>query len=353
MSRRFWNELVERLEPYVPGEQPQVSNLLKLNTNEAAYAPSPRVLDALASVDGDDLLRYPDPRSRVLCQSIAAYHGLREDQVFVGNGSDEVLAHVFQGLLKQQRELLFPDISYSFYPVWAQLYGIHYRQVALDGEFAIRSQDYSSSAAAVILPNPNAPTGRLLELDELREFLAAKNRLLVVDEAYIDFGGDTAVPLLAEYDNLLIVRTLSKSRSLAGLRVGYAMGSPELIEALVRVKDSFNSYPLDVVAQRAAVASFADDAWFKDCCQRVINSREMLCAGLEKLDFEVLPSGANFVFCRHRRVAGKALFDALRQRGIIVRRWDRERINDYLRISVGTDAQMERLLQSLEEILAS
>jgi len=352
VSRRFWSELVERLEPYVPGEQPQVANLLKLNTNEAAYGPSPRVLEALASVDGDDLVRYPDPRSQVLCQSIAAYHGLDESQVFVGNGSDEVLAHVFQGLLRQQRELLFPDISYSFYPVWAQLYGIHYRQVALDGEFSIRPRDYSASAAAVILPNPNAPTGRLLGLEVLREFLAESNRLLVVDEAYIDFGGETAVPLLADYDNLLIVRTLSKSRSLAGLRVGYALGSPELMEALVRVKDSFNSYPLDVVAQRAAVASFGDEAWFQDCCQRVIRSREMLVAGLEALEFDVLPSAANFVFCRHRRVAGDVLFGELRRRGIIVRRWDSERIRDYLRISVGTDAQVERLLANLEEILA-
>lgn len=352
MSRRFWNELTTRLEPYTPGEQPQIARLLKLNTNESPYPPSPRVLDALRAVDGDDLLRYPDPASTKLRQSVADYHGISLDSVFAGNGSDEVLSHVFQGLLKQQRELLFPDISYSFYPVWCQLHDVHYRQVPLREDFSLHPDDYETSAAAIILPNPNAPTGLLQPLAGIRQFLeAAPDRLLVVDEAYIDFGGQSAIPLLAEYDNLLVVQTLSKSRALAGLRIGLAFGSPELIEGLERIKDSFNSYPLDVLAQRAGVEAYRDKAWFAQCCGQVMESRDNLSRELKVLGFEVLPSSANFVFAKHASVPGKRIFEALREQGVIVRRWDKPRISEYLRISVGTEEQCSRLLETLASVL--
>lgn len=352
MSRRFWSEHVEKLRPYVPGEQPRGWDVLKLNTNESPYPPSPQVLKALAGISGEDLLRYPDPQATELRKALADAHDLSPEQVFVGNGSDEVLAHVFFGLFRRPGQLLFPDISYSFYPVWAELYGIDYARVPLRDDFSIASEDYSAASASVILPNPNAPTGRLLGLDEIRAFLeAASARLLVVDEAYVDYGGESAVALLRDYDNLLVVQTLSKSMALAGLRVGLALGSPELIEALVRVKDSFNSYPVDIVAQRAALAAVGDRDWYEDSSRRVIASREKLRALLTGLGFDVVPSSANFLFLRHPEHEGKALFAALRERGIIVRRWDSPRIDQYLRISIGTEEQVDRLVASLTEII--
>jgi len=353
MSRRFWSEHVHGLRPYVPGEQPRIANLVKLNTNESPYPPAPGVRAALASVADGDLMRYPDPRALALRERIAAHFRLDGEQVFLGNGSDEVLAHVFHGLFLQSRELLFPDISYSFYPVWAQLYGVPWREIPLRDDFSIDPSDYPATAAAVILPNPNAPTGRLLSLGDIRRFLTdAPDRLLVVDEAYIDYGGASAASLIDTFDNLLVVQTLSKSRALAGLRVGFALGSKELIEALERIKDSFNSYPIDVVAQRAATAAMEDPAWYADACERVMATRERFSAGLEGLGFDVLPSAANFVFVRHPARPGRELFAALRQQGILVRRWDKPRIEDYLRISIGTDEQMERVLDVLRPILA-
>ncbi|MFT7287993.1 MAG: histidinol-phosphate aminotransferase [Halieaceae bacterium] len=352
MPSRFWSSLVRELHPYTPGEQPQGLNILKLNTNESAYGPSPRVFDAIRSAGDEELRRYPDPESLQLRGVIAAYHGLSPSEVFVGNGSDEVLSHVFLGLFKQERELLFPDISYSFYPVWCQLHAIKHRCIPLRDDFSIAPEDYATDAAAVIFPNPNAPTGRLMPLADIRRMLlSAPDRLLVVDEAYIDFGGDSAVSLVGDFDNLLVVQTLSKSRALAGLRVGLAIGDSALIEALTRVKDSFNSYPLDVLAQRGAMAAYADQEWFDACRGRIIASREMLCGALQSLDFDVQPSAANFIFVRHRRVSGPELFAALRERQVIVRRWEQPRIADYLRITVGTQAQCARLLVALESIL--
>lgn len=353
MSRRFWSDDVARLKPYVPGEQPRGSSVLKLNTNESPYPPSPRVLEALSSITGHDLLRYPDPQAVALREALADAHGLVPQQIFVGNGSDEVLAHVFFALFRRPGQLLFPDISYSFYPVWAQLYAIDFARVPLRDDFRIAIEDYDNTAASMIVPNPNAPTGRLLGLEEIRACLdAGPDRLLVVDEAYIDYGGESAIALLEDYDNLLVVQTLSKSRALAGLRVGLAFGPAELIEALQRVKDSFNSYPVDVVAQRAALAAVQDRAWYDDCCQRVISSREALRASLTELGFEVVPSSANFLFVRHPDHEGRALFAALRERGIIVRRWDLPRIDQYLRISVGTEEQVERVVASLAEVVS-
>jgi len=354
VSRRFWSDQVAQLKPYVPGEQPRGSGVLKLNTNESPYPPSPRVLEVLSAISGEDLLRYPDPQATALREALGDAHGLGPEQVFVGNGSDEVLAHVFFGLFKRPGQLLFPDISYSFYPVWAHLYDIEFARVPLRDDFRIAGEDYDTAASSVILPNPNAPTGRLLSLDEIRAFLdAAPNRLLVVDEAYIDYGGQSAIALLGEYDNLLVVQTLSKSRALAGLRVGLAFGPPDLVEALLRVKDSFNSYPVDVVAQRAALAAVRDRAWYDDCCRRVISNRESLRVELIDLGFDVVPSSANFLFLRHPEHEGRALFSALRERGIIVRRWDLPRIDQYLRISVGTEEQVRRVASSLAEITAA
>lgn len=352
MSRRFWSELAANLEPYVPGEQPQHERLLKLNTNESPFPPSPRVREAIASVSDQDLLRYPDPGSEKLRRMMASFYGVDSAQIFVGNGSDEVLSHVFAGLLKHDGELLFPDITYSFYPVWCQLHGIRYREVPLRDDFRIVAEDYATDAPAVIFPNPNAPTGSLQSLSEIRDFLdRAPDRLIVVDEAYIDFGGESAVSLIDQYDNLLIVQTLSKSRALAGLRIGLAIGSEALIEALTRVKDSFNSYPLDVVAQRAAVASFEDEAWFRDNCRCLIETRETLAANLRVRGFEVLPSAGNFLFVRHETLSGLALFNALRERGVILRRWNKPRIENYLRVSIGTPAQCERLLSEIDAVL--
>ena len=353
MSRRFWTDLAQGLEPYVPGEQPRHSRLLKLNTNESPFPPSPRVLEALQQIEGSQLLRYPDPNSQRLREVVAQHYGLQPQEVFVGNGSDEVLAHAFAGLLVQDRPLLFPDITYSFYPVWCQLYGAQHQCVPLRDDFSIAVADYDPLAAAVLLPNPNAPTGCLLPLAAIRDLLTASpQRLVVVDEAYIDFGGESACALIPEFDNLLVVQTLSKSRALAGLRIGLALGQATLIEALERVKDSFNSYPVDCVAQAAAVAAFEDQDYFRECCEQVVENREQLVTGLRCREFDVLPSSANFVLAKHRRQAGAELFARLRAEGIILRRWDTPRIAEYLRISVGTADQMARLLDTLDEILS-
>ncbi|MCP5164457.1 MAG: histidinol-phosphate transaminase [Pseudomonadales bacterium] len=350
---RFWSDIVGRLTPYVPGEQPRLDRLVKLNTNEHPYPPSPAVLEAIAGVTGDELRRYPDPESSALKQALARRHGLEPAQVFLGNGSDEVLAHVFQALLRHEDPLLFPDVTYSFYPVWCELYGIPWRAVPLRADFAIEPLDYDARAGAIILPNPNAPTGRLLSVDAMRRLLQRNpDAVVVIDEAYIDFGGASAVPLLAEFDNLLVVQTLSKSRSLAGLRVGMAMGSAALIEALERVKNSFNSYPLGVLAQRAALAALEDEPYFLEANRRVIASRERLVAALRLQGFEVLPSAANFVMASHPNRRAQELFTGLREQGVIVRYFSAPRIANYLRITVGTDQQCDALLAALAQLLA-
>jgi len=352
---KFWSKVVHGLTPYVPGEQPKLTNLVKLNTNENPYGPSPRVLEALRAEVGDSLRLYPDPDSERLRAAIAEYHGLDAANVFVGNGSDEVLAHAFQALLKHDTPILFPDISYSFYPVYCGLYGIAYQTVPLGEEFEIRVDDYLRPNGGIIFPNPNAPTGRLLPLSAIERLLAANTEsVVVVDEAYIDFSGESAVALVRRHPQLLVVHTLSKARSLAGLRVGYAVGQPELIEALTRVKDSFNSYPLDRFAQAGAVAAMQDRDYFEQTRQKVIASRERLVAGLEQLGFSVLPSGANFIFARHASRDGAELTAKLRERSIIVRHFrNPARIAPYLRITIGTDAQCDALLDALREILAA
>jgi histidinol-phosphate aminotransferase len=353
---RFWSDVVKGLTPYVPGEQPRLANLVKLNTNENPYGPSPRALEAIRQATGESLKLYPDPNAEQLKLAIGKYHGIDPRNVFVGNGSDEVLAHAFLGLLKQERPLLFPDISYSFYPVYCGLYQIAFETIPLAGDFSIRVEDYvrpdSERCGGIIFPNPNAPTGRLVALADIERLLqATSGSVVVIDEAYVDFGGESAIPLIARYPNLLVVQTLSKARSLAGLRVGFAAGHVDLIEALERIKNSFNSYPLDRLAIAGAVAAYEDRDYFDKTCKAVVASRERLVGELTGLGFEVLPSAANFIFVRHpQRDAEKSAL-ALRQRGIIVRHFKLPRIEQFLRITVGTDDQCATLVRALREIL--
>jgi len=351
---RYWSDVVKGLTPYVPGEQPKLANLVKLNTNENPYGPSPRVLEAIRAATGESLKLYPDPNSEQLKRSIASLHGIDARNVFVGNGSDEVLAHAFLGLLKHARPILFPAISYSFYPVYCGLYQIAYETVPLAPDFLVRVDDYAKPNGGIIFPNPNAPTGCLVPLADIERLLQANpDSVVVIDEAYVDFGGESAIPLIARYPNLLVVQTLSKSRSLAGLRVGFAAGHAELIEALERVKNSFNSYPLDRLAIAGAVAAFEDRDYFEQTRKAVIASRAKLVADLATLGFDVLPSAANFVFARHPRRDALETAQALRQRGVIVRHFKLPRIEQFLRITVGTDAQCAALVAALKEILTA
>ncbi|MDF3934847.1 histidinol-phosphate transaminase [Pseudomonas citronellolis] len=347
---KFWSPFVKDLVPYVPGEQPKLAKLVKLNTNENPYGPSPKALAAMQGELGDALRLYPDPNADRLKQTIADYYGVRPSQVFVGNGSDEVLAHAFHALFQHDgRPLLFPDVSYSFYPVYCGLYRVPFETVALDEQFQIRVEDYAKPNAGIIFPNPNAPTGCLLPLEAIERLLLANpDSVVLVDEAYVDFGGETAISLVERYPNLLVAQTLSKSRSLAGLRVGLAVGHEDLIEALERVKNSFNSYPLDRVAQAGAVASFEDREYFERTCQAVIASREKLVASLRGMGFEVLPSAANFIFARHPAHDAAELAAGLREQGVIVRHFKQERIAQFLRISIGTEEQNQALLDALQ-----
>jgi histidinol-phosphate aminotransferase len=349
---RYWSAVVRGLTPYVPGEQPKLPNLVKLNTNENPYGPSPKVLEALRAETGDTLRLYPDPNADRLKDAVAACFGVAPKQVFAGNGSDEVLAHVFLGLLKHDKPVLFPDISYSFYPVYCGLYDIDHVTVPLTETFEIRPEDYARPNGGIVFPNPNAPTGRALSLAAIERILASNpESVVVVDEAYVDFGAETTMPLVAHYPNLLVVQTLSKSRSLAGLRVGFAVGHEDLIEALERVKNSFNSYPLDRLAIAGAVAAMTDREHFEQTRQAVIRSREALVKDLAALGFEVLPSAANFIFARHPQRDAGELAAALRSRNIIVRHFRQPRIDQFLRITVGTDAQCLALVSALREIL--
>lgn len=351
-GNKFWSEIVSELDPYVPGEQPQLPDLVKLNTNENPYGPSPKVLDAISAELGDGLRLYPDPNADGLKQAISDYYDVGRDWVFVGNGSDEVLAHIFQALMKHEQPILFPDITYSFYPVYCGLYSVSYELVPLTEDLAIQVLDYKRPNGGIIFPNPNAPTGGLLSLAEIESLLLCNQQaVVVVDEAYIDFGGDSAVALVDRFPNLLVTQTLSKSRSLAGLRVGFAIGSPPLIEALERVKNSFNSYPLDKLAIVGGVAAIGDDGYFQQTRQAVIDSREQLGEGLRSLGFYVLPSAANFVFVSHPDFDAAELSAGLREQGVIVRHFKQSRIDQYLRITVGRPDQNARLLDVLSALI--
>ncbi|QRI62851.1 histidinol-phosphate transaminase [Shinella sp. PSBB067] len=349
---KFWSPIVATLKPYVAGEQPRIQNLTKLNTNENPYGPSPKAIAAMRGAVADSLKLYPDPGALALRQSIARFYGVEAGEVFVGNGSDEVLAHAFVALLKHEKPLLYPDITYSFYPTYCRLFGITSEEIPLKDDFTIDLADYDRPAGAIILPNPNAPTGVGLPLGAIEKLVAAHpDQPVVIDEAYIDFGGESAIPLTKKYDNLLVVHTLSKSRSLAGLRVGYAIGQRPLIDALERVKDSFNSYPLDRVAQAGATAAIDDREWFDATRGKVIEQRERVTGALRQRGFEVLPSQANFVFARHPGHSGEALAKGLRERAVLVRHFAKPRISDFLRITIGTPEECDRLVAALEEIV--
>ncbi len=349
---RFWSSIVGELDPYVPGEQPKIEDLVKLNTNENPYGPSPKVLDIISQEASDALRLYPDPNGDVLKQTIAKYYEIQPNQVFVGNGSDEVLAHTFLGLLKHSQPLLYPDITYSFYPVYCGLFEINSLQIPLNDDFEIELREYLQPNGGVIIANPNAPTGRFLPLAEIEAFLRLnKDSVVVVDEAYIDFGGESAVRLIDSFPNILVIQTFSKSRSLAGLRVGFAMGNTELIGALERVKNSFNSYPLGRLALMGAAEAIKDDVYFQQQCKKIIATRERLIEGLDKHGFVVIPSYANFVFARHPTEDAKELMKKLREKSILVRHFTMERIDQFLRITIGTDKECNLLLHELDEIL--
>lgn len=352
-AERFWSPALRGLHAYTPGEQPQGGGWIKLNTNESPYPPSPLALRRMAEAVDDRLRLYPDPQALALRQTIATQQGLQVDQIFVGNGSDEVLAHAFMGLLRHGKPVLVPDISYSFYPVYCGLYGITCQQVPLDDGFRVRVADYLQPNGGIVLPNPNAPTGIALPLSELRWLLERNTAsVVVVDEAYVDFGAESAATVIDEFPQLLVIQTLSKSRALAGLRVGFALGHADLVHALTTVKDSFNSYPLDRIAQAGAQAALEDQAHFHEITQRIVNSREWLAARLAALGFECLPSSANFLLARHPQRSAAQLQQALRERKILVRHFNQARIAEHLRITVGSQPECEALVNALSDLLA-
>jgi histidinol-phosphate aminotransferase len=353
-AQALWSPALRGLRAYVPGEQPQGHGWIKLNTNECPYPPSPRVLEALRGAVDDRLRLYPDPLAGDLRHTIAARFALRSDQVFVGNGSDEVLAHAFFSLLRHGKPVLFPDVSYSFYPVYCALYGIVPQPISLDERFRVNTDDYRCANGGIVLPNPNAPTGIALTLAELTSLLEYnRGSVVIVDEAYVDFGAESAVTLIDRFPQLLVVRTLSKSAALAGLRVGFAMGHASLIEALTVVKDSFNSYPLDRLALAGAQAAIEDHEHRGSLVSKVVASRKWLGAALTTLGFDCLPSSANFLFVRHDKARAADLYTALRDRRILVRHFRQPRIDNHLRITVGTQTECEALVEAVQHILSA
>ena len=351
---QFWNKKVHGLQPYVPGEQPRMATLIKLNTNESPYGPSPRALEAIKASADDRLRLYPDPAALALCTAIAEQENVPVDCVFAGNGSDEVLGHAFQALFHDDAPILFSDVTYGFYPIYCQMFGLEYRTIPLREDFTIAVEDYEGPAGGVIIANPNANTGIGLPVSAIESLLKRfTSQTVIVDEAYVDFGGESVVPLTHRYPNLLVIRTFSKSSGLAGLRVGYAIGSPELIEGLIRVKDSFNSYPLSRPAQAGAEASIRDKAWLKQTVSRIIATRDRTTTALRERGLKVLPSVGNFILVHHPDCSADRLFNGLRERAIIVRhQGSSPRISDWLRITIGTDKEMDALLKALDEILS-
>jgi len=351
---KYWSDLVKQLRPYEPGEQPCMDGVLKLNTNENPFGPSPKVLSAIEGQLGSQLRLYPPPNADLLKQAIADYYGLKDSQIFLGNGSDEILAHVFNGLLKKALPLLFPDITYSFYPVFCQLYDIDFEEIPLRDDLSIDVTDYEVPNGGIIFPNPNAPTGRLLAIGEIEYLLKAnRNSVVVIDEAYIDFGGQSSIGLLTDNPNLIVTQTMSKSRSMAGMRIGFALGSADLIEGLERVKNSFNSYPLGHLQIAAGISAIEDSNHFKDTCQRVIHNRAKLTIDLEELGFSVVPSAGNFVLVRHFRASALKIYGQLKNNGILVRHFNKQRLDNFLRITVGTTEQNDQLVAALATILRS
>ena len=351
MDKPFLDKL-RRIAPYVPGEQPQTADIIKLNANENPYPPAPGVQEALRTFDASSLALYPDANGKRLKTALAERFDVRPSQVFLGNGSDDVLALAFQSFFCSDKPILYPDITYSFYPVWCDLFRIPYETMPLDEDFCVNIRDYDKPNGGVVLPNPNAPTGRGLSLDALEDLLQHNaDCVVIIDEAYVDFGAQSAVPLLDKYENLLVVQTMSKSRSLAGLRIGYALGSETLIATLEAVKNSYNSYTMDALALAAGEASVRDEDYFRQSCAKVIATRERAADALRELGFTVLPSLTNFLFVTHPKKEASVIFEHLRQKNIFIRYFKLPRIDNYLRITVGTDEQMDRLIAALKEFL--
>lgn len=350
--KRYWSKHIQNVVPYTPGEQPREGKFIKLNTNECPYPPSPKVMEAIRAAGGEGLRLYPDPECLDLRAAIAQREGLDVNQVFCGNGSDEILAFAFQAFFDPDREVVFPRITYSFYPVYTDFFGLNRREVPMNSDFTDPIELLCGNNGGVVLANPNAPTGIAVGLDTVEKLLEANpDVVVIVDEAYVDFGADSAVGLISRYPNLLVVQTASKSRALAGLRVGWAMGDPGLIDGLRCVRDSINSYTVDRLAQAGAAAAIRDEAYFQSVRRRVMDTRRRTEQTLKEKGFTVLPSQANFLFVSYPGRDGRALLDGLRERGLLVRWWGRPEIRDWLRISVGTDQEMEALTAALEELV--
>jgi histidinol-phosphate aminotransferase len=350
---KFWSQRTHKLAPYTPGEQPQDTQYIKLNTNENPYPPSPLAIEAMQHAVSNDLRLYSDPQATKLKQAIADFYQLDISNVFVGNSSDEVLAHSFAGLLNHDKPLLYPDISYSFYPSYINLYGINAKSIPLDKDLCIDFADYNQENGAIVFPNPNAPTGIALAVNEI-EKLAQQHpeSVILIDEAYVDFGAETAIPLTQKYNNIIVVQTLSKSRSLAGLRVGFAIAPAELVAGLERVKNSFNSYPLDRIAIEGGTAAMQDRAYFEKSCQKIISTRETADKTLQELGLKTLPSSSNFIFASSDKIAAKTLYLTLKKQGVLVRYFNKPRIDNYLRITIGTDKEMHVFFDKLKRIIS-
>lgn len=349
---KFWSETARGTEPYVPGEQPKMNHIIKLNTNENPYPPSPKVLETLQMAANANLRLYPDPMAEELTEVIANYFHVPKNYVFVGNGSDEVLAFSFLAFFNRNEKIFFPDITYSFYPVYANLYNLSYEEIELNEDFTIPIEKLFQAEGGVIFPNPNAPTSLGLTFNHVERIVQNNpNKVVIVDEAYVDFGSDSVVPLVHRYDNLLVIQTLSKSRSLAGLRVGFAIGNEQLIEGLNRIKNSFNSYTLDRLALVGAKAALEDTDYFNETRCKIIETREEVCNELKDLHFKVLDSKTNFLFVKHEQASAKRIFEKLKENGIYVRYFNKPRIDQYLRVTIGLNEEMEVLLENLREIL--
>lgn len=349
---KYWNDTVKNLEPYVPGEQPKDMKYIKLNTNESPYPPSPKVLEAISEGNNGTLRLYPDPNTDNLRDVVAKYYGIDKDEVFVGNGSDEVLAFSFMTFFSSEKKVLFPDITYSFYKVYAKLLNLKTEIIPLDEDFNIPIEKLCKKSGGVVLANPNAPTSKAVSVDDIKNILESnKDSVVIVDEAYIDFGGTSVVNLIKDYNNLLVVQTLSKSRALAGLRVGFAFGSKELIEGLNRLKNSINSYTIDRIAIVGAIAAFEDEEYFRKLTSKIIKTREETIVKLRDIGFKVMDSKANFVFVSHKTMKAEEIFKELRKKGILVRYFNEPRINNFLRITIGTDEEMKTLIEELKNIL--
>ena len=349
-----WRDNLIKIEPYVAGEQPDKTDFIKLNANENPYPPSPAVIKVISEFRGEGLKKYPDANAKPLAEALAKRVGLKRENIFVGNGSDDVLALCFRAFFNSDKPIIYPDITYSFYPVWCDMLGIPYKTIPVDADFNINSADYRRENGGVVIANPNAPTSIGRDLDFIREILDANpNSVVIVDEAYVDFGGISAVPLLAEYENLVITQTFSKSRSMAGMRIGFAMGNEEIISALYAAKDSYNSYPLDSVAIAAGVASIEDEEYFRETLAKVIATRTRLTEELRALGFDVKESSANFVFAEHNKLRAKDICEYLKTKDIYVRYFSKPRIDNRLRITVGTDEDIDALISELKILIKS